>query len=290
MTGIGSLSNTMRTVLLAAVLIPGPLLAEPADTARQMLTQAQTRAQDQVKSEVKKIMARGPILTETPAATSFSTNLREPGAVSPVSASATEARIDLPSEPTLTALRDDSFSVLPTTTTEPPLAARAPAYQVASIARLETSQSLVDAAASIVTSPAPATAADTAQVAAPVAATMAVAATSHDTPIIAPTPMAQPTIIETPLAKPEAQATAGSTFPPKTEARSETGRNFASESKVAVQPAAKKTTAPTRVANTSAAPHQRRAVELADRDIRTQLKRLTNRPDVRALMAQYGLN
>jgi hypothetical protein len=293
MTKIGYLSCTIRTFLMATVLIPAPLLAEPAATARQMLTQAQTRAQDHaVKSEVKKITERGPVPTETPALKSFSSAPQELGAIPAVSALTAEANIEPPSKAALTVLRDDGISVPPTTPADPQFALRAAAYQIASNASLETPKSQVDTA-SIVTSPPSATTADTAQVA-PVA-TMAAATTSLDTPALPPAPETQPATIKMALAKTDRPPTEGNTVPATAETRSETGRNVASKSEVAVRPAVKKTSASTRIANSSPETHKRHtransAVEFHDSNIRLQLQRIINRPEVRSLMAQYGLN
>jgi hypothetical protein len=280
MTMIRTFASTMRTVLMVTVLTPAPLLAEPATTARQMLTRAQAQAQDHaVNSEFKKITERAPILTETPAVTSSSSNLQDPSVISAVSTSSAEAKIEPPSQPILSAFRDDSISV-------------PQAYLVASIAPLETPQGQVNTS-SIVTSPAPATTADIAQ-AAPVAATIALATTSQDTSAIV-TPPGQPTNIKTAAGKPETQPADGSTIAARTETTSETGRNVARKSESAVRPTVKKTTAQTRTANSSPVTHQRHAranfaAELADSDIRPQLQRIINRPEVRSLMAQYGLN
>ena len=292
MTKIGYLSCTMCTVLLASVLLPAPLLAEPAATARQMLIQAQTRAQDHAaKSEFKKITERGAVQRETPAVKSFPSDPQEPGSVPAVSALTAEAKIEPPSEATQTALRNDSISV-PPTPADPLFALRAPAYQIASIEPLDAPKSQVDTAL-IVTSPSPPTAADTVLVAAPVVT--AIATTSHDTPALAPAPGTQPATIKTALAKTDRPASEGSTVPATTETRNENGRNGVSKSEVVVRPTVKKTSASTRIANSSSETHKRHAransaVEFADRNISPQLQRIINRPEVRSLMAQYGLN
>jgi len=120
MTKIGTLSNTIRAVLIVAVLTPAPLLAEPAATARQMLMLAQTRAQDHaVKNEVKKITERGPFPTRLPTPTSFASRDRELSTTSPVSASVAETKIEPTSPPMLSASRDDSNTVAPASTAEP---------------------------------------------------------------------------------------------------------------------------------------------------------------------------
>lgn len=292
MTRIVTFSNTIRTVLMVTVLTPAPLLAEPAATARQMLIQAQTRAQDHVvKNAIKRITERGSIPTETPAV--FSSNHHEPGAMPAMSTLASEARIELPSQPTLSASRDDSITAPQSSTADPELTSLAAAYQVASAAPWETPQGQVGNSA-IVTSPAPATADNVAQAAAPVAAPMAVATTSQDTSAVALPPVTQPANFKPALEKAETPAVEGSTIPPRAETKSETGHDVARKSETAVKPAAKKTTASTRLANSPPLTRQRHArtnsaVEFADSDIRPQLQRIINRPEVRSLMAQYGL-
>ena len=281
----------MCTVLLASVLLPAPLLAEPAATARQMLIQAQTRAQDHVaKSEFKKITERGAVQRETPAVKSFPSDPQEPGSV-PAGALTAEAKIQSPSEATHTALRNDSISV-PPTPADPLFALRAPADQIASIEPLDTPKSQVDTAL-IVTSPSTPTAANTVLVAAPVVT--AIATTSHDTPALAPTPGTQSATNKTVLSKADRPASEGSTVPATTETRNENGRNGVSKSEVVVRPTVKKTSASTRIANSSSETHKRHAransaVEFTDRKISPQLQRILNRPEVRSLMAQYGLN
>jgi hypothetical protein len=295
MTKLGTLSNTIGTVLTVMFLAPAPLLAEPAATARQMLIHAQTRAQDHAaKNEVKRIAERGPILTETPAVTSFSSNPRESIAISSVSPSVAETKIEPPSQPTPSVLRDDSITVPQASTAEPQLASRASVYQFASIAPSETPQDEVSTH-SMVTSPAPATAANAAQAAAPVAAPIVTTTTSQDSPAAAPSPVTQPATITTASGKTEPQPAEGGTILTRTETKSETDRNVASKSEATVKQAAKKTTASTRIASSSQVTHQRHArensaVEFADSDIRPQLQRIINRPEVRSLMAQYGLN
>jgi hypothetical protein len=295
MTKIGTLSNTMRILLMVTVLTPAPLLAEPATTARQMLGRAQTQAQDHaLKGEVQKIAERGRILTETPAVTFFSSNLQQPDAIPAVTASAAEIKIDPPSQQTPSALRDDSISVTQASTADPKPVSRAPAYQVASLSPSETAQGQIGTS-SIVTSPAPTTAADTTSAAPPVAAAIAGATTSLDTPAVAPAAVAQPTAINTALAKTETPATEGNTILPSKETKSETVASKSETSEAAVRSTAKKTTASTRIANSSPVTHQRHAranaaVEFADSEFRPQLQRIINRPEVRSLMAQYGLN
>ena len=295
MTKIGTLSNTIRAVLMVTVLTPVPLLAEPSATARQMLIQAQTRAQDHaVKNEVKKITERGPFPTELPAPTSFAFSLQEPSTTSPVSASAAETKIEPTSQPMQSASRDDSNTVASASTADPQFDSRGPAYQVASIAPSELPQGHFNNS-TVLTSSAPATKANATQAAAPGAAAIAVATTSQDTSAVAPPPVAQPTIIKPAAGKTETLASQDRMMPARTETKSETGRHDAAKNEVTVRPAVKKTTASTRIANSSPVTHQRQVranatVEFSDTDIRSQLQRIIKRPEVRSLMAQYGLN
>ena len=279
MTKIGTLSNTIRAVLMVAVLTPAPLLAEPAATARQMLIQAQTRAQDHaVKNEVKKITERGPFPTELPARTSFASSLQEHSTTS--------------SPPMLSASRDDSNTVAPASTAKPEFDSHRPAYEVASIAPSELPQGHFNDPTAL-TSSAPATNANATQAAAPGAAAIAVATTSQDTSAVAPPPVTQPTIIKPAAGKTETRPSEGSMMPARTETKSETGRHDATKNEVTVRPAMKKTAAS--IANSSPVTHQRQVrtsamVEFSDRDVRPQLQRIINRPEVRSLIAQYGLN
>jgi hypothetical protein len=282
MTKIGTLSNMMQAVLMVAVLTPAPVLAEPAATARQMLMLAQTQAQDHaVKNEVKKITERGPFPTRLPTPTSFASRDRELSTTSPVSASVAETKIEPTSPPMLSASRDDSNTVAPASTAEPEFDSHGPGYQVASIAPP--------------TSSAPATNANASQAAAPGATAIAVATTSQDTSAVPPPPVTQPTIIEPAAGKNETRAAEGSMMPARTETKSETGRHDATRNEVTVRPAVRKTTASTRIANSSPVTYQRQVrtsamVEFSNQDVRPKLQRIINRPEVRSLIAQYGLN
>ena len=295
MTKIGTLSNTIRAVLMVTVLTPAPLLAEPSATARQMLIQAQTRAQDHAaKNEVKKITERGPFPTELPAPTSFASSLQEPSTTSPVSASAAETKIEPTSQLILSASRDDSNTVVPTSTADPQFDSRGPAYQVASIASSELPQGHFNNS-TILTSSGPAATANATQAAAPGAAAIAVASTFQDTSAVAPPPVAQPTIIKPAAGKTETVASEGSMMSARTETKSETGRHDATKNDVTVRPVVKKTIASTRIANSFPVMRQRQirtnaTVAFSDSDIRPQLQRIINRPEVRSLIAQYGLN
>jgi hypothetical protein len=295
MTKIGTISNTIRSILMVTVLAPAPLLAEPAATARQMLILAQTQAQDHaVKSEIKKITERGPILTETAAVTPFSSKLEDPDAILLVNAVAAESKIEPSNGPTISSLRDNVISVLSTTPADPQFAFRVPAYQIASTAPLEIPNGQVDTA-SIARSPPLATVADTVQVAAPVAATIAAATTSPDTLALARAQETQLATVETTLAKADRSASDGNTVSATAATRNDTGHEVESKREVAVKPAVKRTSVSTKIANSSRETHQRHtransAVEFADSNIRPQLQLIINRPEVRSLMAQYGLN
>ena len=288
MTMTRPLSNTIWAVLMVALLRPAPLLAEPAASARQLLIQAQARAQDHaLKNEVKKITERGPFPTELPAPTFFASNLQESGRTSAVSASAAETKIELTSPPMLSASRDDSNTVALASTAEPDLYPHRPAYQVASIAPSELPQGHFNSSATeaLLT---PATAADDPQAAAPTAAVAAIG-TSRDKSAVAPPQRTQPTFIKTTAGKSEILAPEGSMMSATTETHSETGHYDAT-----LRPVVKKPTRSTRNANFSQVMHQRQvrtnvAVEYSDSN-RAQLQRIMNRPEVRSLMAQYGLN
>jgi hypothetical protein len=292
MTKTGSFSRTMRTVLLATVLMPAPLLAEPAASPRQLLALAQSKAQDHaVKGEVEKMTNRDLSLTERASvASAGASTVDRPAAIPSIAASRTEASIETPSQPAPIVLRDDAVPVPQVNIAEAQPDSRLPPIQVASVSYTEMPLQQVNTPSAVVP-PAPATAADTPRVA-PAAVAIA---PSHDSAAAAVAPMP---VNATTSASKITSVAQGNTIAAKPESRSATESNVARKSEnseAVVKPVVRTAPASARIANTSPATHQRllpanTTVEFDDRDIRHQLGRIANRPELRALMAQYGLN
>lgn len=272
MTKIGSFSRTMRTsLLLASVLMPAPLLAEPAATPRQMLALAQLQAWDHaVKGEVDKIASRDLSLTASAsAAPALVSSVSHSAAIPAITTQSVEAKIETPSLPVTGALREVPLPVAQPNAVE---SQQMPSIQVASVAQTDVSLD----ATSVNLPPVPSTAVNTARVAPAAVAT----ASSQDAAVAAP---AAPNVIP---------VTQGSAVAAKLESRTENETRIVRNREAANRPVAK--TAPG-VANTSPTTQPRHsransAIELDSSNIPSQLRRIANRPDVRALMAQYGLN
>jgi hypothetical protein len=274
MIKIGSFSRTMRTaMLLATVLIPAPLLAEPAATPRQMLALAQSQAWDHaVKGEVEKITRRDLSLTEkTSAAPTLVSSVSQSVAIPTITAPSVEAKIETPNPPVTGALREDVLAVAQANAVE---SQHIPSIQVANVAETDVSLD----APSVHLPPVPATA-----VTARFASTAVATALPQDAAVAAP---AAPKV--TPL-------TEGSPVAVKPESRTEAETRIVRNREAATRPVVKTAPGSIRVANTSPTtpprhPRANGAIELDGSDIPSQLRRIANRPDVRALMAQYGLN
>jgi hypothetical protein len=274
MTKTGTILKAMQTVLLVTVLTPAPSFAEPALTARQMLAQAQTQSQDNaVKGEVKKITSRGLIMTDAQAAESTNPNGQRPVVIPAVSAPLVSAPV---APAPVVVAKVDTPAPTPSTTE------KVSTFEVAAAPVTPAPQARI-ATSSIVILPAPPVAANS-------TTPESVTKTDTATPTVATVP-AQPSVTETTIAAPASSL-------PVVAATSDTANDApkANHATATVAPATKKAVASTEtVAMHSSSRHLRRShpdnvFEISSANVGSQLKHILNRPEVRTLLAQYGLN
>lgn len=262
-----TLSKAMRTLMLVAVLTPTPVLAGPATTAGQMLAQAQDHA---LKAEVGRLTARGRDRADAPAAISPDLlSVQRPGVI-PASA------VDANTQPTRPTPGNDDISA---SNVSPP---------VLDVADSSATAPKTDAAAAwIATPPAPLTANQIAiiPVAGPATPAAPVATTSQNVVVIAAVPAMPPaSVVPTIIDRTATQKSAAAGRPERKGATDVDGTSGAVD-----MPAVKKT-------NVSTPTHQRSArangvIEFDGVRIKSrQLQRIANRPELRSLLAQYGLN
>jgi hypothetical protein len=290
MTRTATILKAMQAVLLVTVFTPAPLFAEPALTARQMLAQAQIQSQDNaVKGEVKKITSRGLILTDAQAAEPANPNpqrpvvkatIPAPVVLAPIApAPAVVSKVDTPAPTPSTSEKVSTSS-----------------FEVAAAPVTPAPQASV-ATSSIVILPAPPVAADTAT---PETVTKTDTATSMATvpaqinpvAIAASTVQAQTSVTEATM--PASASSLPVVAATKGTANDTPKANNATDASVA--PATKKAVASTEtVAAHSSSRHSRRShpdnvFEIGNAKFGTQLKHILSRPEVKLLLAQYGLD
>jgi hypothetical protein len=296
----GILSKTLRAALLAMVLTPAPLLAEPATSARQMLALAQAQAQDlALKGEADKIAARTGAATEIPAAVSLgASNAREPAVVPQVTAPTVEANAEWRNQSSLGASRDSNLPVAKTGAETPQILASAPAFEVADtpVAASRTSAAIL----SPVILP-PSVQTGTAQevpppvaVQLPTSAASIATAASGGAAAVAAIPVAPPAPVPSAaLASTDKATTQVKPIPAKADGNIAKDGRF--DRNVVARPAADNARTSTRSTKLSPVTPQRRhrendAVEFRYSDgVHRQLQQIANRPEVRSLLAQYGL-
>jgi hypothetical protein len=282
MTKTGTILKAMQAVLLVTVFTPAPSFAEPALTARQMLAQAQIQSQDNaVKGEVKKITSRGLILTDAQAAEPTKPNLQRPFVTATISAPLVSAPV-APAPAVVTKV--DTPVPTPNTTEM----VSTSSFEVAAAPMTPAPQASV-ATSSIVILPAPPVAADTIP---PKSVTKTGTITSTVAPVAIPA-----STVQTRPSESEAAMPAPASSLPVVAATKDTTNNApkANNSPVATMaPAKKKAVASAEAAATrSSSRHPRRphnVYEIGNANIGTQVQHILNRPEVRSLLAQYGVN
>jgi hypothetical protein len=290
MTRTATILKAMQAVLLVTVFTPAPLFAEPALTARQMLAQAQIQSQDNaVKGEVKKITSRGLILTDAQAAEPANPNPQRPVVKATIPAPLVSAPI-APAPAAVTKV--DTAAPTPSTTEK----VSTSSFEVAAAPVTPAPQAPV-ATSSIVILPAPPVAADTAT---PETVTKTDTATSMATipaqinPVAraASTVQAQPSVTEATMPAP------ASSLPvvAATKGAANDAPKASNATDASVAPATKKAVASTEtVATHRSSGHSRRShpdyvFQIGNAKFGTQLKHILNRPEVKLLLAQYGLD
>jgi hypothetical protein len=282
MTKTGTILKAMQAVLLVTVFTPAPSFAEPALTARQMLAQAQIQSQDNaVKGEVKKITSRGLILTDAQAAEPTKPNLQRPFVTATISAPLVSAPV-APAPAVVTKV--DTPVPTPNTTEM----VSTSSFEVAAAPMTPAPQASV-ATSSIVILPAPPVAADTIP---PESVTKTGTITSTVAPVAIPA-----STVQTRPSESEAAMPAPASSLPVVAATKDTTNNApkANNSPVAtIAPAKKKAVASAEAAATrSSSKHPRRphnVYEIGNANIGTHVQHILNRPEVKLLLTQYGLN
>jgi hypothetical protein len=282
MTKIGTILKAMQAVLLVTVVTPAPLFAEPAVTARQMLAQAQIQSQDNaVKGEVKKITSRGLILTDAQAAEPAKPNLQRPFVTATISA----ALVSAPVAPAPAVVTNVDTPVPTPNATE---MVSTSSFEVAAAPVTPAAETPV-ATSSIVVLPAPPLAADTIP---PESVTKTDTITSMVAPVAIPA-----STVQTPSSATEAAMPAPASSLPVVAATTGTANAAPTADNAAsatVAPAKRKAVASTEAAATrSSSRHPRRphnVYEIGNANIGTQVQHILNRPEVRSLLAQYGVN
>ncbi len=273
MTKTGTIVKVMQAVLLVTVLTPATVYADPLST-RQMLAQAETQSQDQtVKGEVKRLN-RGLIFGTAEAATNPSAQHSvEIPAISALAATAPTpqilvAAVEAPKMDNLApSTTKDEKSVTPTTSGTFETAA-APA---ASTSGTETS--------SIVTLPAPPPATDTISAPIiPVNSSADVATTPAPAPSVTPVTATQnPAAVITPAAT-------------TTTAKVDAIKADAATKTAATKTATARTSHQRRIPNQNDGSFNVAGVNIGSGNIGGQLTKIMNRPEVRSMLTQYGLN
>jgi hypothetical protein len=282
MTKIGTILKAMQAVLLVTAFTPAPSFAEPAVTARQMLAQAQIQSQDNaVKSEVRKITGRGLIMTDAQAAEPTKPNLQRPFVTATISAPLVSAPV-APAPAVVTKV--DTPVPTPNTTEM----VSTSSFEVAAAPMTPAPQAPV-ATSSIVILPAPPVAADTIP---PESVTKTGTITSTVAPVAIPA-----STVQTRPSESEAAMPAPASSLPVVAATKDTTNNApkANNSPVAtIAPAKKKAVASAEAAATrSSSKHPRRphnVYEIGNANIGTHVQHILNRPEVKLLLTQYGLN
>jgi hypothetical protein len=238
-----------------------------------------------VKGEVKKITSRGLILTDAQAAEPAKPNLQRPFVTATISA----ALVSAPVAPAPAVVTNVDTPVPTPNATE---MVSTSSFEVAAAPMTPAPQAPV-ATSSIVILPAPPLAADTTP---PVTKTDTI--TSTVAPVAAQANSATPaSTVQTRPSESEAAMPAPASSLPVVAATKDTTNDApkANNSPVAtIAPAKKKAVASAEAAATrSSSRHPRRphnVYEIGNANIGTQVQHILNRPEVKLLLAQYGLN
>jgi hypothetical protein len=284
MTKTGTILKAMQTVLLVSIFTPVPSFAQPALTARQMLAQAQIQSQDNaVEGEVKKITSRGLILTDAQAAEPPKPNLQRPVVTATISAPLVSAPV-APAPAVVT--RVDTPAPTPSTTEK----VSASSFEVVAALVTPAAETSV-ATSSIIVLPAPPLAADTIL---PESVTKTGTITSTVAPVAIPA-----STVQTRSSATEAAMPAPASSLPVVAATNGTANDAPTADNAAgatVAPAKRKTVASTETGATRSSsrhprrPHPNSIYEIGNANIGTQVQHILNRPEVRLLLAQYGVN
>jgi hypothetical protein len=289
MTTTRIILRTLHAALLATVLTPAPLFAEPVQGARQMLALAQTQSRDQfVSGEVKKITTSGLIPSTAKTAQSTKSSAPQPvviAAITPV-----DSPVVAPN-PSVSSKVDAATTIVGATGK-----ADAPSIEVTALPAAPQPQV---AASLIVVLPAPpavttATSAESTTLKEPLASTI----TTPSTPITPPSAavsvvQTQPSATELPPAASTSKTSSAASAPLELKGATETGDNAHTIARtVARGPVASGKVA----AGQDVSKHARRSY--SGDGFRTdgssfvgpQLQRIISRPEVRSLLAEYGLN
>jgi hypothetical protein len=281
MTKIGTILKAMQAVLLVTVFTPVPSFAEPALTTRQMLAQAQIQSQDNaVKGEVKKITGRGLILTDAQAAEPAKPNLPRPV----VTATFSEPLVSAPVAPAPAVVtKVDTRAATPSATDK----VSKSTFEVAAAPATPAAETPV-ATSSIVVLPAPPLAADTIP-------SESVTKTGNITSTVA----AVESTVQTQSSATEAAMPAPASSLPVVAATKRTANDTPTPDNAAgatVAPAKRKALASTETGATRNSsrhprrPHPYSIYEIGNANVGTQVQHILNRPEVRSLLAQYGVN
>jgi hypothetical protein len=280
----GTILKAMQTVLLVTIFTPVPSFAEPALTARQMLAQAQIQSQDNaVEGEVKKITSRGLILTDAQAAEPPKPSLQRPVVTATISAPLVSAPV-APAPAVVTKV--DTPAPTPSTTEK----VSASSFEVVAAPVTPAAETSV-ATSSIVVLPAPPLAADTIL---PESVTKTGTIMSMVAPVAIPA-----STVETRSSATEAAMPAPASSLPVVAATNGTANDAPTADNAAgatVAPAKRKAAASTETGATRSSsrhprrPHPYSIYEIGNANIRTQVQHVLNRPEVRSLLAQYGVN
>jgi hypothetical protein len=284
MTKIGTILKAMQAVLLVTAFTPAPSFAKPAVTARQMLAQAQIQSQDNaVKSEVKKITGRGLIMTDAQAAEPSNPMVRRPVVTATISAPLVSAPV-APAPAVATSV--DTPAATPSATDK----VSKSTFEVAAAPVTPPAETPV-ATSSIVVMPAPPLAADTMP---PESVTKTDTITSTVAPVAIPA-----STVQTRSSATEAAMPASASSLPVVAATNGTANDAPTADNAAgatVAPAKRKAVASTENGATRGSsrhprrPHPYGAYEIGNANIGTQVQHILNRPEVRSLLAQYGVN
>jgi hypothetical protein len=280
MTKIGTILKAMQAVLLVTVFTPAPSFAEPAVTARQMLAQAQIQSQDNaVKSEVKKITGRGLIMTDAQAAEPSNPMVQRTVVTATISAPLVSAPV-APAPAVATSVDTPAATDKVSKST----------FEVAAAPVTPAAETPV-ATPSIVVMPAPPLAADTMP---PESVTNTDTITSTWAPVAIPA-----STVQTRSSATEAAMPASASSLPVVAATNGTANDAPTADNAAgatVAPAKRKAVASTETGATRNSsrhprrPHPYGAYEIGNANIGTQVQHILNRPEVRSLLAQYGVN
>lgn len=259
MTRLTITTKSLRAALLLSVLTPAPLLAEPALTARQMLAQAQTKAEVHQASGALTQISRRLSTIEAPAA----------AAAEPAKPTATAAVAEPQVAPAPAAL---VTSDAPAVTIRPePAVFVTAAVEPTAPERVTPLETKAGTPQAISTPPA-------IEPAAPVSAPTYTSPTKPEVKAEVATPAPAPADVAKQIPAP---ATASVKEVPKPE-----------QNAAPAAASTRKENAERTVHAKTSAPQERRrhSADFNTVNLDGQIQRIINRPEVRAALAQYGLN